>query len=127
MSDLEKIGEMKAKGVKSYLEFEDDFRNEDHFGYVYESFLSIPVSGAYGFSLKSNDGSDLFIGGVRVVDNDRAVGYVEANGFVYLEKGCHPLKLRYFDGYSGEYLLMEWICPKQTYGETVSASCLFVE
>ena len=27
-----------------------------------------------------------FIGGVRVVDNDRAVGYVEANGFVYLEK-----------------------------------------
>lgn len=38
MSDLEKIGEMKAKGVKSYLEFEDDFRNEDHFGYVYESF-----------------------------------------------------------------------------------------
>lgn len=51
------------------------------------------VSGAYGFSLKSNDGSDLFIGGVRVVDNDRAVGYVEANGFVYLEKGCHPLKL----------------------------------
>ena len=127
VSDLEKIGEMKAKGVKSYLEFEDDFRNEDHFGYVYESFLSVPVSGAYGFSLKSNDGSDLFIGGVRVVDNDRAVGYVEANGFVYLEKGCHPLKLRYFDGYSGEYLLMEWICPKQTYGETVSASCLFVE
>lgn len=76
--------------------------------------------------MKSNDGSDLFIGGVRVVDNDRAVGYVEANGFVYLEKGCHPLKLRYFDGYSGEYLLMEWICPKQTYGETVSASCLLL-
>ena len=38
MSDLEKIGEMKAKGVKSYLEFEDDFRNEDHLAMCMKAF-----------------------------------------------------------------------------------------
>lgn len=127
VNELEKKGEMKAKGVKPYLGFDDDFRSEDHFGYVYEGFLSVPASGAYGFTLKSNDGSDLFVGGVRVVDNDRSVGYVEASGFVYLEKGFHPLKVRFFEGYGGEYLLMEWIRPGETYGETVPASCFFVK
>ena len=52
MSDLEKIGEMKAKGVKSYLEFEDDFRNEDHFGYVYESFFVRPCFRSLWFLLE---------------------------------------------------------------------------
>ena len=127
VNDLEKIGEMKTKGVKVYPGFEDDFRSADHFGYIYDGFLSVPEAGVYGFSLRSNDGSDLFVGGVRVVDNDRAVGYVEANGFIYLEKGYHPVKLRFFDGYSGEYLLMEWIRPGQIYGETIPASSFFVK
>lgn len=125
--DLGRVEEMKEKGRMVRPSIGGEWQQEDHFGYVYEGYMYAPVSGTYQFALKSNDGSDLFINGERVVDNDRSVGYVEATGSVYLQKGYHSFKLRFFEGYGGEHLSIEWSHPEQTFSEVIPDKYFYIE
>lgn len=77
---------------------------EDHFGYIFEGYIDIPVKGIYRFYTHSDDGSQLFIDGRLVVDNDGGHSARRREGKIALEAGLHPIKLYYFEDYMGQEL-----------------------
>lgn len=72
-------------------------RREEHFGLVLNGLLEVPTTALYRFALLSDDGSDLWIDGVRTVSNDGTHGSEEKTGYAPLEKGRHRIELRYFN------------------------------
>ncbi len=77
---------------------------EDHFAFVFDTYIKIPEKDVYTFYLQSDDGSRLFVDDQMVVDNDGGHSVKTEKGFVGLEKGYHHLKLLYFEDYMGQKL-----------------------
>ena len=70
---------------------------QNKFAVQWEGVISIPKSGAYEFSLTSDDGSKLWIGDALVIDHDGPHGAVEKIGRALLPMGRFQLKLQWFD------------------------------
>lgn len=83
----------------------------EEFGLIFEGFLQVPETGLYTFTLGSNDGSQLYIGDKRVVDNDGLHGVLERSGQVALAAGWHPIKLAYFQAGGGKELFVKYAGP----------------
>ena len=83
-------------------------KQEYHFSFVFSGVLSIPETGIYEFMTRSDDGSVLYIGRDKIVDNDGSHAAIVATGRVALEKGLHNLTLRYFEDYEGQSLDWGW-------------------
>ncbi|MDO5035342.1 MAG: metallophosphoesterase [Porphyromonas sp.] len=77
---------------------------EDHFAYIFESLIMIPVRGLYRFYTYSDDGSVLYIDGQKVVDNDGGHSARLREGEVALEAGLHRLRIDYYEDYMGQEL-----------------------
>ena len=107
---LETIGVLKKEGVYPVLQITDGIE-KDHFGYIFNGFIYIPETGLYTFTLSTNDGSDLYIGGELACDNDQHNGYRSSKGSIFLQKGYHPYRVRYFEGYGGESFEIFWKKP----------------
>lgn len=60
----------------------------------------------YSFSLTSDDGSLLYIDGVKVIDNDNNHGAVTVTGQRYLRKGVHTFRLDYAQSGAGNQALV---------------------
>ena len=98
---------------------------EDHFAYTFFGFLDIPITGIWGFETRSDDGSALYIDGVRVVNNDGSHSEVSAYGEIPLEKGLHPFKILYFEDYEGEAFSWAWRAPGTEEFKPVPATCYY--
>lgn len=79
-------------------------------GLIIKSLINIPETGIYTFRLFSDDGSLLTVDGALVVDNDGAHSPYEKIGQKALEKGLHPVELRYFD-HNGGLLNLDVLSP----------------
>ncbi len=60
-------------------------------------YVRVAKTGIYRFSTISDDGSDLWIDGIRIVDNDGDHGNQRASGEAALKGGFHRIRVRYFD------------------------------
>ncbi len=77
--------------------FENPFDKPlDYYGLVYEGIIEIPKTAVYTFYVKSRHGGVLYINNKLVVDNDGFHSAFEHTGQTALQKGPHPLKLKYF-------------------------------
>ena len=75
--------------------------SSEHYSISWTGVIFIPKSGEYFFTTTSDDGSELFIDGQRVVDNSGLHGVVEQAGSLLLGKGVHAISLRYMQGSRG--------------------------
>jgi len=62
----------------------------------YQGFVDVPADDLYTFSVNSDDGSALFIDGVKIVSNDGPHGPQEIAGSIWLKAGLHVAKIQYF-------------------------------
>ncbi len=77
-------------------------RNRDlNFAFRFRGTFESPADGVYRFSLGSDDGSMLLVGGNVVVDNDKPHSYVERRGDIALSKGVHEFELTFFENSGG--------------------------
>ena len=67
------------------------------FGVIYSGYIRIDSNDVYGFTTQSDDGSELLIDDVPVVNNDGKHGSLEQGGSVPLQKGYHKFTLKYFN------------------------------
>ena len=81
------------------------------FGLRYEGTLRVRTPGTYTFELTSDDGSRLYVGPERVVDNDFQHDPLTKTGTVTLAAGEHPLVLEYFQGPRFEIALQLFVTP----------------
>ena len=124
--DIEAIGSLRKKGTYPCPGIADG-EGKDHFGYVFTGYLEVPVSGRYQFCLMTNDGSDLYFGDVPACDNDQHEGYKRSYGSIYLQKGFHRFRIRYFEGYGGESFAIQWKVPGSLAHEDIPSDAFFLE
>jgi hexosaminidase len=91
------------RGATERIALRGDER-EEWYGYVFGGFVRVPRSGIYTFTLTSDDGSTLAIGGQVVVDHDGYHGTTDRTGQVALAAGWHPITIRYFQATGGRSL-----------------------
>lgn len=84
----------------------------DGFAVRYQGFIDVPLDGMYTFFLRSDDGSELWIGDDILVSNN---GIHDARGErlaeVPLAAGKHRIEVRYFDVAAGEVLIVRYAGP----------------
>jgi hypothetical protein len=81
------------------------------FAIKYEGQFSIPKGGVYTFRLVSDDGSILYLNGLRVIDHDGIHSPTSAKVRVQLVAGKHRLKLLYFQGPRYQIALQLFVTP----------------
>ncbi len=100
-------------------------QRDNDFGFVFTGYFKATKAGVYTFYTTSDDGSQLFIGTHRVVDNDGIRPAVEKSGSVGLKAGYHPIRVTFFERIGQERLQVQ-----VKYGadnkRNLSASDLFV-
>tara|TARA_B100001123_G_scaffold448455_1_gene609693 strand:- start:4675 stop:7440 length:2766 start_codon:yes stop_codon:yes gene_type:complete len=111
MPDFSKL-KPKKEGKLSTGRFDLSARDrDDGFGFVFKGDFHCPVDGEYVFATISDDGSQLFIDGKKVVDNDGLHPEVTREGKVTLKAGKHRLEVRFFENTGGEVLKVSWKAP----------------
>jgi hypothetical protein len=81
---------------------------QEYLGLRFKGVLEAPRDDVYVFALASDDGSDLWIDGQRVIDNDGLHGTVEKRGNIALAKGPHSVQMRWFNKTGGAELELKW-------------------
>lgn len=84
---------------------------EDGFAVIFNACLTVPTNGIYTFSTASDDGSEFYIAGQKVVDNDGGHNIEEKFGALYLNAGLYPVQVQYFEGGGGQKLGVSWQGP----------------
>ncbi|MEG1564119.1 MAG: family 20 glycosylhydrolase [Bacteroides sp.] len=64
---------------------------------ILKGYLQVPADGIYTFALRSDDGSTLTLDGALALDNDKLHAPAEIIAQKALQKGLHPIEIRYFD------------------------------
>jgi hypothetical protein len=95
------------------------------FALRFSGYIKIEKEGKYTFYTNSNDGSQLYIAGKLVVDNDGEHGAVMRSGDIILKSGFYPLKLLYFQSGGSKKLEVFYKGPGLEKAE-IPATVLFV-
>lgn len=89
----------------------DKARIDDHYGFIFEGYIDVPVDGIYTFYTSTDDGSLLVIDGKTVVNNDGGHSPLTATGQIPLRTGVHSFRLPYFEDYEGQHFEWGWKIP----------------
>ena len=93
---------------------------EQYFGLEFEGYVDIPQDGIYTFYLASNDGSQLYLDGQLLVNNDGLHPYAERYANKALKRGLHPVFVSYFQAGGQNVFSLKWKGPgreKEEIGE----------
>lgn len=90
----------------------------DNFGFLFEGFIDVPVTGNYTFETRSDEGSKLYINpstgesaydeSYLVVNNDGLHSARYREGTIFLTQGSHPISVTFFERSGGEVLQVYW-------------------
>lgn len=104
--DAIKNSKIIKEGNTPTISLSEKIRKEKY-AFDFTGYIKIKSSGIYTFYTTSDDGSDLWIDDIKVVDNGGAHGAVEESGKIALKKGFHKIEVRYFDGGGNNSLSVE--------------------
>lgn len=107
--DFDSLEPVRREVVESF--HVDGRGREDGFGFRFSGFVRVPEDGEYTFSTTSDDGSQLWIDGVHVVDNGGRHAMQEAGGTIELEAGRHAIVVTMYEADGGEGLAVRWEGP----------------
>jgi len=101
--------------VTNTIDFENDefssFSPEfppNNFAAVYRGFFAVYQTGDYEFSLTSSDGSNLWINGLKIIDNSGIHPKRTIQGRFRLLRGLHFFKVDFFEKNSGGRLELQY-------------------
>lgn len=100
----------KKSGMINNISLAPRDRNEN-FGFEFTGSILIAQPGTYTFYTESDDGSNLFINGVKVVSNDFNQPMTERSGTINLIPGVHNIKVTYRQGTGGFGLNVRYAGP----------------
>ena len=103
MPDLTKL-EVKKQGIVNTPDLSALPTRANEYALQFHGWITVPETGVYTFYTISDDGSQLYIGDEKVVDNDGCHGDLERSGDRALTAGAHPFTLNYFQNSSGQTL-----------------------
>lgn len=96
----------------------------DRFVSDFKGYIYAPTSTLYSFTLKSDDGSILWIDGEEAVNHDGGHGFTSRTAKIPLSIGLHSFEVRHFDRINNAGLQLSW-CWDGTTTEIIPAEYLF--
>jgi hypothetical protein len=96
-----------------------------NFSFNFTGYISIPADGQYTFYTNSDDGSNLYIDNVLVVNNDGLHAPLEKSGTIGLKAGYHAISVGYFQQAGGTLLTVSSSGPGIT-KQVIPASSLYI-
>ena len=97
----------KASGVASTLTL-DKRKRDDRFALQFQGYLKVSNSGSHKFKLGSDDGSQLYIDGKLVVNNDGLHPYATKENSLYMKAGYHKILVNYYENYGQQVFKLTW-------------------
>ncbi len=79
-----------------------------NFALQFNGYINIATAGTYTFYTSSDDGSNLYLDGTLLVNNDGLHATQEASGTVTLTAGSHPIRVNYFQQGGGQSLTVSY-------------------
>ena len=89
----------------------DVTNSSSNYAVRFTCFIDIAREGDYTFSTSSDDGSALYIGDTKVVDNDGMHAMEEKSGTIKLGEGTYPITVTFFQAGGGQGLDVAWKTP----------------
>jgi hypothetical protein len=83
-------------------------QRDSQFGFRFSGSITAVADDTYTFYTNSDDGSQLFINGTLVVDNDGLHGPQQRSGSIPLTTGEHSITVTFFEQGGGEVLDVSW-------------------
>ncbi len=123
-SEMLAKGTIDGKGVKPFFGI-DEAEDEDHFGYVFDTWLKVEQTGIHQFNIISDDGAVMFVDGKEVLNVDGSHPDRSGWAILSLEKGMHHIELRYFEDFEAQKLDVVLTCPDGQNGP-IPAERLFI-
>lgn len=111
LPDFETL-EVVKEGTTDSLVYETLSERDEQVAYIFTGQLQVPTSGDYLFTVYSDDGSQLFIDGELLVNNDGKHNYEPKSGLVQLSEGSHDFRLTYFNYTWGQGLTVMYEGPE---------------
>ncbi len=109
LPDFSKLKPVKS-GITGAFSLEPRKRG-DQFGFRFTGYVSIKVAGKYTFETASDDGSQLFVDGKMIVDNNGSHPVIQKTGSAELKPGMHKIVVTFFEGGGGEHLAVKYQGP----------------
>lgn len=111
LPDFGAIGQPVHRGVSPGFTLDLAPRAEDY-ALLFTGSVRLPATGAWTFSIGSDDGARLYIDGRLVVDNDGLHDAAMRSGQpIELDAGVHPIRLEFFQASGGSALHVAWQVP----------------
>ncbi|MEM6846240.1 MAG: right-handed parallel beta-helix repeat-containing protein [Bacteroidota bacterium] len=101
---------VRREGTVNNFSLEERLRDNE-FGFVFEGYIRISETGDYRFYTTSDDGSQLFIGETKVVENNGLHAKRERSGTISLTAGWHPIRVLYFERFGRNTLEVSYQGP----------------
>ncbi len=101
-----------SSGITPNVSITPRLRN-DQFGFLWEGYINIPVTGSYTFETNSDDGSKLYLApyshtATPLVNNDGLHGGQFRAGTISLTAGTYPIAITFFEQGGGESMNVYW-------------------
>ena len=103
LPDFNKLKAIKSGTVNNF-DIQDLNLQEDYWGIVFKGYYYAKTGKVHHFYTRSDDGSQLLIDDILVVDNNGSHSMRFEKGGIFLQKGYHKIEVRYFDNYHGHGL-----------------------
>jgi hypothetical protein len=88
-----------------------DRRFADTYATRYTGYLKVDTAGRYTLSLKSNDGSRLWLDGALLIKNNGVHRMRQRSRTITLSPGLHALRVDYFENTAAAGLTLSWVGP----------------
>ncbi|WP_299241622.1 carbohydrate-binding protein [uncultured Aquimarina sp.] len=118
-----------SSGIASSIDL-NNATSTDNFGLRFNGYINILSDGDYTFYTTSDDGSSLWVDGIKIVDNDGLHAAREEYGIICLETGYHQIEVQFFEKTGGNVLSVAYEGPGITkqnisnlYGTSESEGC----
>ncbi len=93
--DFRKLKPLKEGILDNFIL--DQKTAKEYYGFSFNGYIMVPANDVYAFSTDSDDGSNLWIDGKKIVDNDGLHGAREVESELALMKGYHEIRVDYFN------------------------------
>lgn len=94
----------------------DPRQRDINYGLTFSGCVEAEVAGLYTFEASSDDGSQVFVDGNLVVDNDGLHGTASVSAILFLDAGLHSITTTMFQAGGGQTLSTSWVSPSRSNG-----------
>ncbi len=98
------------QGVSPSFDLTDRLRDYTY-AFRHQGYLVVPEDGLYTFYLASDDGSALYIGNQKLINNDGLHALREYSVSILLKAGVHRITSAFFQEWGGASLTVQWSGP----------------